>query len=262
MLGPVILLGLALSVSVQADIIGVSSGGLVYAIDGSTGVFRTIGPTGDSGLHNSLAKDSSGVLYSVAAYDRLISINPTTGEATLVATITPELDVRGLAGSSDGTLYAISGVSLYRINASTGETTLVSTASGIDGLAGIQALAFSPTGVLYGYSVYRGLLTIDAETGATTDVNPSVSGLITQIQGLAFGPDGTLYGARGNLWRIDPSTDAYTIVGGGGIVIDGVDIRGIEWVPRAGPPIPEPASLTLVSLAALALGVVRCRRRA
>ncbi len=81
----------------------------LLAINPTNGVGSVIGLTGFNYL-NSLARDKSGNLYS-ACVNQLIRINPSTGAGTVVATLnfnlSVSLDIRGLAFSPDGVLYAI-----------------------------------------------------------------------------------------------------------------------------------------------------------
>ncbi|MCX5888513.1 MAG: hypothetical protein NTY36_03575 [Deltaproteobacteria bacterium] len=205
----------------------------VVGINQATGTGYTIGPSGYSRL-NSLAKDKNGLLYSVSS-GQLITINPNTGQGTPIAALsfpTYPPDVRGLAFSPTGVLYAIncrpgSGLpphDLYTIDPTTGAGTYIGP-NDHDGLTfGIQDIAFSPDGILYGWDVTKGLVTIDTATGYAT-ANPGWVGT-ADIQGIAFAPDGTLYGAGNGLYKINTTTGAYTLVGSGGYT----DVRGIAFV--------------------------------
>ena len=87
----------------------------------------------------------------------LITINPATGAGSFFADLnfgaaTP--DIRGLAFSFTDVLFALSNMGpaanpddLYTINVATGVGTLI----GPTGFSGLQSIAFSPAGVLYGW---------------------------------------------------------------------------------------------------------------
>ena len=102
--------------------------------------------------------------------NRLVTIDPATGEATQIATITgTDANEADAFAWVNGTLYAIDvGASsfLYTIDTSTGQATLV----GDTGFRSIADLAFDPdTQTLYGMEFNaRVLITIDTVTGAGT----------------------------------------------------------------------------------------------
>jgi hypothetical protein len=235
----------------------------LLSISETTGAAIPIGPTGSFAL-NSLAASPAGELYTVGTppgslrslANVLLRLNPTTGAATSVATLNlgggrNGASIRALAFSPAGGLYAVYGDApeLFTINPSSGAGTLV----GSLGQYRVQALDFSPSGVLYGYAVGlpgAGLVRIDPATAAVTDVNPAVPGTANG-QGLAFAPDGTLYGGNTTLVRIDPATGIETPIGQ-----TGFDIRGLAAVPE-----PSAAALGLIGGAALAATMRRRRRR-
>jgi hypothetical protein len=243
----------------SADLIGVTWGGfdatgsLVVRIDSTTGDAISATPSGAFGL-NSLAGDSSGTLYSHTSFDnRLYTIDPGTGVATPGAALSTLLDIRSLAFSPDGTLYAIdkpgdidSINGLYTINVATGVVTFI----GPTGKPGLQGLDFSPEGTLYGFDFSSGLATLNTTTGLATTVNPALGFPGVDIQSLVFGPDGVLYGGRESLYTIDRTTSLSTFVG-----TNNYDIRGLESAA-----VPEPASLWLVVSGAAALWMRRRRK--
>lgn len=204
----------------------------LIAINPTNGVGSIVGLTGFNYL-NSLAKDKAGNLYSVSG-NQLIRINPDTGAGTAVATLELHLgplhtpNIRGLAFSPDGILYAIHNYNdplgsdyLFRVNPVTGNCFLL----GITGITGIESITFDSSGTLYGWDATVGLVTINTATGLATDVNPNQGGT-SNILGIAFGPDGILYGACNQLYKINTSTGAWTHVGGGYN-----DVRGLELAP-------------------------------
>jgi len=196
----------------EGDMVGVSwsaTNSPVVRLDESTGAGATIGLSGFTGL-NALAVDGSGTLYSAvdninAITKPLITINPSTGAGTAVAPLNfgaIEPFVRGLAFSPAGVLYAVNNTGppgqtvshdLYTIDPNTG----IGTHVGITGL-GVQGIDFSPGGILYGWDVFDGLVTIDTATGAATDVNPLVGGSALLIQRSAAVRASHIANAHGN----------------------------------------------------------------
>ena len=166
----------------------------------------------------SLAVDNYGNYYSVGG-NALITIDPTTGAGTQVATLdfgTVTPNVRGLAFSSTGELYAINSApgehewdirgadSLYSIDMSTGLGSYLGDTS----FDIVEGLTFSPRGELYAWDHEFGLLTVDVSTGAATDVNDTDNQLPENdrywaISTLTFGLDGTLYGGGTGISTID-----------------------------------------------------------
>jgi len=235
----VVLWVLGIAGSAHAEIIGVSWAGNVYSIDETTGSGFLLGASGYDRL-NSLAADSSGIIYS-ASSNALLTIDPITGSGTFVAPISTSNGVRGLAFSPDDVLFAvvdrgspgsIGPDSIYTIDVTTGQLTLI----GSTGYYGFQGLAFAPDGTLYGWEGGHGggygigLVTVDPLTGIVTDVNPSVGGSLGEGQTLdfSFDGDGTLYMASSWLYTVDINTGISTLVGGGGYS----DIRGLAFLGK------------------------------
>ena len=254
----------------HAALVGIGFGGSVYSINETTGAGTLLGSSGFGGT-NSMARNSAGILYS-ATPSLLITINPVTGVGTLATTLSgfgaEGLSIRGLAFSSTGVLYAVNNGGspgdtttndlLYTINASTGAMTLVGTMA----FTGVQSLTFSSGGTLYGFDGGGGLITIDPLTAAATDVNLTIGASGNDIQTIAFSPGGTLYGGRNNLFTIDLTTGASTLVGGGSGGTF-VDVRGMEFLAAAGPgpvPVPEPGTMALLGIGVVGLGFYRRRR--
>jgi hypothetical protein len=147
-----------------------------------------------------------------------------------------------LAFSSTGVLFATanngSAVDLFTVNISTGAATLIGPTSATV----TTDMAFSPSGTLYAWNISTtngGLMTVNTMTGAGTFVTAGFSAL--PLTALTFDTTGSLFGASTNLYGINTSTSATTLVGP-----IGFDIRGIALAP-----VPEPGSfiLTLVGLA-------------
>jgi hypothetical protein len=119
---------------------------------------------------------------------------------------------------------------LFVVDVATGTATLIGNASH----SGLQGLAIDFTGTIFSWDVGSGsgigvgLVTIDATTGASTDVDPS-TGNAVDIQCLAISPTNVLYGARNALFTLDPTTGVATLVGSGGYS----DLRGVEFTGAA-----------------------------
>jgi hypothetical protein len=200
----------------------------VGSIDTATGSWTTIGNTGQTRL-NGLARDTGEVFWTVAwdgaTSSWLATVDASTGVATIVATVSPSLDVRGLAFDGANTLYAIhnnpSSDDLYTIDTTTGASTLV----GPTGYGGVQGLAYSPaSGILYAWDVASGLVIVNPATGAGTDVNAAVGGT-TDIQTISALPDGSMYGVRYDLYTINPADGSYVVAAVGGYP----DVRGADF---------------------------------
>lgn len=251
-----------LPTAAKAELVGLSWQGMIYRIDESTGTGTQLGQAVSAGL-NSAASDPAGTVYSAAG--RLIVIHPFTATSEAGPTLTPaSFDVRAMAYSPEGFLYAARNVDLpdgthvsdelYTVDAGTGATTSV----GSIGMPGIQGMAFSPGGVLYGWDdgagtgAGAGLVTIDTTTALATDVNPAVGGSALHVQTLEFTPDGTLYGARDALYTVDVQSGELTLVGSGGYS----NLRGLAFV------VPEPSTAAMLGLGVFSLlAYALCRRR-
>ncbi|WP_157268101.1 PEP-CTERM sorting domain-containing protein [Azohydromonas aeria] len=257
------------SVSAQADIIGVSwfsspIGGLLR-IDEKTGAVKAVYESPVSRM-NSLAQDAAGNLYSIGQFDSyaftgLVKINPRNGKITPVSEVLD--DIRALSFSRDNVLYGIRAGNefgedpsqLVSIDILSGAVTLIGSNGGPP--SSLQGLAFTPSGILYGWDVGpvgvgQGLVTVNPLTGDITDVNPGIGGSALDIQGLTFAPDGALYGAREALYKIDLETGALSQVSAGSYA----DIRGIEYVNV----VPEPAAYLMFIMGLSGMGWVSRNR--
>lgn len=227
------------------DVLGIGWTGEAYKIDLATGNAISLGSSGASRF-NAMAKAADGTMYAMADAD-LYTIDASTGAATYVAT-TSLSSVRGLAFDASGTLYAaenfpstsIAEDILYTVDVNTGATSLI----GATGVFGIQGMCFSG-GTLYAWEIGNGsgtgmgLVTIDTATAVTTDVNPAVNGTGSEGQCLFADASGQIYCASSSLYKVDSTTGATSLVGGGGF-----SVRGAEIIGASGP------SLSVSNLAA------------
>jgi hypothetical protein len=228
---PLVLFLLAAKGAAQ-DLIAVAWDGNVYRIDSRTGGGAWIGTTGFGhglGIGHNAATTAGGrilVAYSdTVSTVRLLDIDPVTGAGTPVGAPIV-LDVRGMATSPTGTVYAlVNGAPdlLYTIDVASSTASRV----GPTGFSALQALAFHD-GVLYGWDFVFGLVTIDPSTGAATDVNPAVGNPPQgPLQFLASDPCGRLLGGTAELQLVDPTTGVATLIGSGVYT----DVRGAEFYP-------------------------------
>lgn len=206
--------------------------------------------------------------------------------------------VGGLDFDAGGTLYCVAGGSagpgtLMTFDLGSGLTSVIGS---INGMQGVDAIAFDGAGTLWGggWNGSNGdLVTIDPSTGdILTATGMSGSGNAF-VAGLAFGPGGTLYGSRGNaggraddIVTIDTGSGVQTPLGAMEFVISdlayglsgtlygsGTDgslysinpvtgektflfHTGISQLSGLTSVIPAPGSISL-----LALGALACRRR-
>lgn len=213
---------------------------------GSGGDLTTIGDTGLTRLNN-LAFTNGGDLATMSSTNGSgYVISKSTGAATFLFDQSGMAsdDIRALAIDSTGWYVINEGApdQLYRIDPSSGVATLV----GSTGVSSLQSLAFDPTsGLLYSLNIGPGeasLGTISTSTGAFTSIGLSVlTGADSQT--LTFDSAGTLYGLETNeIYTWNKATGEATVFGSG---TWGVDVRGAEVVP-------EPATMTVLGLAALA----------
>ena len=204
-----------------------STAGLLVKIDPATATVTLVGAF-NTGVSNSsgvpatmgdLCFDSSGNLYGVATIGgpQLYSINPTTGQATVVgSTGLTSTTGGGLAISSDGTFYGTPTASRFgTYNPATGAFVNVANPTKIVG-GGYGALSFNGS-VLYGLNVGSGspppthIVTIST-AGVVTDVGVSVNSL----DAIAFSP-------------VAPATPSLAIVkSGNDVVVSWPDASGFR----------------------------------
>ncbi|HTV49434.1 MAG TPA: PEP-CTERM sorting domain-containing protein [Phycisphaerae bacterium] len=242
------------------------SNGELATVNADTGAVTDIGVTklGNSTVVlTDIAMNSSGALYGITDTN-LYTVSTSTAALTHIGSFGSGIDsLNALVFSSTGTLYSASGSNsnIYTINTSTGAATALSgtTGSGVDSAGD---LAFNPDvgGDLYESDTKGDLVKI-------TLPPPSVSGTVIgsfdisnedDMDGMATGTDGLLYGVAGtDIYSINVDTGKATYVSmfddsehyfcSNGAIANGAT------APLPAQPVPEPATLGLMSVGGLLL---------
>ena len=254
LLGTIVILLCASASYAQGVLYGASKSGQLFTINLSTGVGTLVGkiPIGTKGQ----PPGTTEIVFDNAtgrAFDQFNAENFAGQEFDINtgAAIGPPISN---GGSYDGlewigsTLYGTATLNekgdseLRTLDPYSGTSTLI----GPTGMAGINGLAYDQTtGIMYGSSGGSkgpsSLVIINLSTGAAREVGS----IGVNVGSLEFGPDGNLYagsvggqtGGSGNLYRINKSTGAGTLVGATGFL----NITGLARVgPAAPPPTPTP----------------------
>ena len=108
--------------------------------------------------------------------------------------------------------------SLALVDVGTGQVTTI----GATGLSGLQSIV-TRNGVIYSFDANVGLVTLNPNTGAFTDVNTALGGSGANVQWMAFRADGTLVGGSTSMFVIDPANGAFT-----SYASSLPDLRGVE----------------------------------
>jgi DNA-binding beta-propeller fold protein YncE len=267
------LLPLTLVVPAWADFIAVGfDGGRVARVNETTGAIQIIGFTSsDAALTASLMRDPlTNTFYTVGGLEsggvrRLFTLDPNTGQTTLVAPLSQNLSIQALAvAPTGGLLYATSNSdsTLYTINPGTGQVSAVGS-MGV-GLGYTYSLAFAPDGTLYGYSNIGGELNhggpgffrIDPVTAAITILTPTGLNPVLGVEDIAFAPDGTLWAGGGSAFE---PLNLQTGLAAGPAHLISFDIRGMAFLPATA--VPEPASYFLLGAGLLSVAALRRFRR-
>lgn len=169
--------------------------GTLVTVDPMTGLVTLIGSYGTGGTMADLTFTPDGTLYGwlEPSADDMYSINRSTGAATLIGDSGLGTFGSGIASNGSGVIY-FAGSSdngpLRTINRVTGvPTDVVTLGGGPVGGGPINALAFSPSGVLYGINGSFGtttyLITVNTTTGSITSIGQSFD----RLDAIAFGSD-------------------------------------------------------------------------
>ncbi|MDB5350863.1 MAG: retention module-containing protein [Planctomycetota bacterium] len=167
----------------SGNLYGVDGGGSLYAVNVSTGATTAIGSAGVT--LNALAFAPDGTLYG-AGYTGLFAIDPTTGSGRLVSDLHAFPSAGDLTFDASGNLILstnnASGL-LIRVDTSTGNITTLGTLGPND----VYGLSYGPDGTLYAATYgSRQLLSVDPNTGTTSQVSLYSGDQITKIFGTAF----------------------------------------------------------------------------
>ncbi len=219
------LLAISLAAQFPQDLIAINFAGDAFTVDSRTGVGQALGPTGRPG-HNCMARLGRQI-YTVeqvgtgaTAQRFLNTIDDETGQAFRSVPITR--DLRGLAaGGTELMAIADNGTNdeLVRVSVLNGPITVI----GSTGFASVQGLTLH-NGTFYGWDLNAGLIRINFQTGAATDVNPNVGTNGAAIQFLTTMSDGRVLGGNSAVYEIDVTTGIPTLHGSGAYN----DLRGAE----------------------------------
>jgi hypothetical protein len=220
--------------------------GDLASIEPGTGALSVIGPTGFSdcstltspcGPHAQLSLGSSGgTIYATDFANNLYTVNPTTGQATLVGpTGIPPLPFIPLSTNPDGSfnfydenLFGFGG-KLY---------------------ANFDAASFNPATSVFTTVIPPALYQINPSTGLATMISATDLGLITIVN-----VNGTVYGFSGatnQVVTLDVTNGQTSAVS---------DIDPAAGLIGGATAVPEPGSILLAALGLIAVGSYRRRKR-
>lgn len=186
-----------------------------------------------------IAFDPSGELFGVGEQGTLYSINPPTGELTLIGNLGARTN--SLVFGLDGSLWSAGRNALYSVDPDTGTSELAVNLSPFDSAGD---LAFDSLGNLLVSTTQGSLVRIDT-TAQTFDVVGELG--FEDVFGLARAPDGTMFGiTSGNqLLSVDTNTGFATELGG--ITAQGFVLGATGGSSFATEAVPEPSTMILVA---------------
>lgn len=196
--------------------------------------------SGDERIFAIDRRASDGQVFGIDLAGGLWKLDIDTGAKTEIGSSGVAEEMVGLAiDPLTGDIYASAdnggGIDLYRLDSTTAAATLI----GSNNVR--RGLAFSPSGVLYGFD-YDLLFTIDPGTAATHRDPGPIGPLSVEMGDGAFTADGRYFidDHLGHIAEVDPST-------GGGLDSAYIHSNGIRGLIA----VPEPSSLCLLLLGAL-----------
>jgi hypothetical protein len=174
----------------------------------------TLHVIGDSSANDYICAGTwaHGKWYVSAYYGGLYTVDPTTGEMTLIGGST-QLNGLGYVDTS-AIMYGCDNTNLYTVDRNSGETTLIGPMNN----AGVMIdMAVNWNGIAYGIdSVDNNLYSIDLSTGAATIIGPT--GVSCEYAGMAYDKEYdvlylTAYTGEGKFYIVDVTTGHATLVG-------------------------------------------------
>jgi hypothetical protein len=256
----------------RAEILAIDfESGDLYAVSTSDASLSLIGSTGVAGIGSLDYRPSDGFLYGFtvggstgAPPATLYRIDPFTAAATPVGLLGIGFVFEGgLVLAPNGTAYGVNSGGavnpfLFSINLETGAATTIGVISGGD--HDINGLAWRSDGMLVGLDrVTNSLLAINPITAASSviaAVSPTVGAIggMTVAEGVGYfstaGFDADPAGSN-ELYSFNLFTGAHSLVGGfDGVISVGDGISGLAFIP-------EPSSLALLLVGAIALAIAR-----
>jgi hypothetical protein len=284
--GMAVILFCVAGANADEQMLGMDFSGFIYNVNSQTGALsnsrNTAVTDGIAGFAVTPNGVSAYILTTFGGFDgnsnSLFSVNTATGTSTMIgATGLSQINEGDMTiRPSDGKLFACSNLlkngnqnslQMFTLNPATGAATVVGTVETATQAtpADISGLAFSPAGDLFAMdNDSLNLLRIDPATASILQTIP-LTGIASlgSVAGLAFNPQsGVLYMADGtsnvnnaNLYTIDPSSGAVTLVGSTGIK----QMAALTFTPAQ---LPEPGMAGLVMIGAAALSMKRRRRQA
>jgi hypothetical protein len=168
---------------------------------------------------------ADGVWYVCAYYGGLYTVDPTTGDMTLIGGST-QLNGLGYVDTT-GIMYGCHGTNLYSVDMTSGATTLVGPMNN----AGIMIdMAVNWNGDAYGIdSVDNNLYSIDLSTGTatvigSTDISCAYAGMAFDKENNVLYLSAYTYTGQGKLYTVDVTTGHATLIG---LFQNGDEIEGL-----------------------------------